>query len=121
MSASAGSQIEVADVDQAEFVAFGGRQFAQDQFFGFAAGDEADVYGAILKDDLVGEPLGGFDLLFGQRGSVEVNRAVVVRHVERNGRHVVEADEGGGEHVLAGELLLVGAAGGGGHPARDSE
>ena len=53
-------------------------------------------------------------------GSVEVDRAVVVGHVERDGGHVEEADEGGGEHVLSGVLLHVVAAAGGVDLAADA-
>ena len=106
-------EVEVANVDQAQFVALGGRKFAQAELPCFVAGHEADVDRAVLQDDLVGQALGGFDLLFRQRGRVEINRAVVVGHVERDRGHVVEADEGGGEHMLSGMLLHVVAAAGG--------
>ena len=111
--AAAGSEVEVANVDQAQFVAFGGRQFAQAELPCFVARHEADVDRAVLEDDLVGQALGGFDLLFRQRRRVEIDGAVVVGHVERDRRHVVQADEGGGEHVLSGVLLHVVATAGG--------
>ena len=101
------------DIDEAEFVPFGGREFAQAQVPCFFASDEANVDRAILQDDFIGEAFGGFDLIFGERRGVEVDRAVVVAHVEGDGRHVEEADEGGGEDMLSGVLLHVVAAAGG--------
>src|ERR1035437_9461887 len=52
--AAAGRDIEVADVDEAEFVALGGREFAQAKLPCFVARHEADVDGTVLEDDLVG-------------------------------------------------------------------
>ena len=111
--ATAGGEVEVADVDEAELVALGGRKFAQAECSGFIAGHKADFDRAILEHDFVGESLGGFDLIFAKRGRVEIDRAIVVGHVERDGRHVEKANEGGGENVLGGVLLHVVAAAGG--------
>lgn len=110
MRAAAGSEIEILDVDEAKFVALRGRQFAQAELPCFLAGDVADVDGTILEDDFVGQALGGFDLLFGQRRRVQIDGAVVLGHVEGDGWNVKQTDEGGREHVLAGVLLHVIAA-----------
>jgi len=65
VGATAGSEVEVADVDEAEVVAFGGRKFAEPELRGFVASDVADFDRAVFEDDFVGEAFGGFDLIFG--------------------------------------------------------
>src|ERR1700677_3154206 len=95
--ATAGGEIEIVDVDEAKFVPFGRRKFAQAELPCFLARDVADVDGTILEDDFVRQSLGGFDLLFSQNGRVQINRAVVVGHVERNRRNVEKADKCGGK------------------------
>ena len=118
--AAAGGEIEVADVDQPQLVSLSRRKFAQAELPCFFASDMADVDGAILEDDLVGEALGLLDLFFGQRGSVEVDLAIVVGHVERHGRHVVQPHERGRQHVLSRMLLHVVTAARGVNQAMDA-
>ena len=64
--AAAGAEVEVVNVDDAQFVAVGDGNFAQAQLPCFFTGDEANVDGAILQNDFIGQALGGFDLIFGQ-------------------------------------------------------
>jgi len=95
VGATAGGEIEAADVDEAELVPLGGWKFAQPEACGFVATHEADVNGPIFEDDVVGQAFGGFDLILGERGRVEIDGAVVVGHVEGNGWHVEQADKRG--------------------------
>ena len=118
VGSTARGEIEIVNVDEAKLVAVGGRKFAQAEAGCFVASDEADIDGTILEDDFVGQAFGGFDLIRGERRGVEIvdlqiNRAVIIGHVERDGGHVEEAKEGGGENVLGGVLLHVVAAAGG--------
>ena len=53
--ASAGGEIEVVDVDEAQFVALGGRKFPQAKVRSLVTSDKADVDGTILEDDFVGQ------------------------------------------------------------------
>src|SRR3954471_10384697 len=71
--AAAGADVQVVDVDEAEFVAFSRRELAQPELPCVLGSHEADLYRAILEDDFVGEALGGFDLIFGDRRRVQIN------------------------------------------------
>ena len=113
MRAAAGREIEVADVDDAQFIALGGRKFAQAQLPCFFASHETDVDRAILEDDFVGHAFRRLNLLFAQSWCIEVDGAVVVRHVKGYGRNIEETNERRRQHVLAGVLLYVVAAAGG--------
>jgi len=105
--ATTGRQIEVGNVDQPEFVAFGRRYLPQAQLPCFFTRDKTDIDGTILQDDFVGETLSGFDLFLGQAQSIKVDGAIIVGHVERYRRHIEEADESGGQDVLSRMLLHV--------------
>ena len=101
------------DIDEAEFDPVRPEEFYAGQVPCFLASDEANIDGTILQDDFIGEAFGGFDLLFGECRGIEVDRAVVVGHMEGDGRNVEEADECGGKDMLSGVLLHVVAAAGG--------
>ena len=92
--AAAGGKVELMDIDEAELLAPGGGKFAQAEGRGFIAGDIANVDGAILQDNFVRPTFRGFDLILGERSRVEVDRAVVLSHVERDGGHIEKSDEG---------------------------
>ena len=85
--AAASGEVEVADVDKAQLVALGRRKFAQAQRRSLVPLDEPDVDRTIVEDDFVGQTFGRFDLLFAERGRVEINGAVVVSHVEGDRGH----------------------------------
>src|SRR6266851_6623484 len=102
MCPPASGQVKVTDIDEAQFIPLDGRELAQPKLACFVTSHAAHIDGTIFEDDLVRETLGGLDLIFGQRGSVEVDRAIVVRHVEGDGRHFEESHESSREHVLAG-------------------
>src|SRR6202034_2656960 len=113
MRSPARREIEVANVDQPQLIPLGGWKFAQTKLPCLVPAHKADVDSTILENDFVGQPLGSFDLLLGQRRRVQIDRAIIVGHVERNRRQVVQPQESSGEHVLAGVLLhMVAAAGG---------
>jgi aminoglycoside/choline kinase family phosphotransferase len=107
MRAATGGEIEIVNIDQTKLIAIGRWEFAQAKLGGFFARDEANGNDAILQNDFVREAFGRLDLVFVQRGRVKIDRAVNIRHVERNGRHVEKAHEGSRKHVLGGVLLHV--------------
>ena len=113
MRPAAGAEIEVANVDDAEFVTVSDRNFSQAEHPCLFASDEANFNWAVLENDFVGEALGFFDLRSRERGRIEIDGAVVVCHVEGNGVQVETADEGRRENVLSRMLLHVIAAPGG--------
>src|SRR5690349_22629395 len=76
--------IEVVDVDQSEFIALRSRYLPQPEPLCFPARDKTDIHRPILQDDFVSETLSGFDLFFGQGQILEVDRAIIVAHVERD-------------------------------------
>jgi len=108
--ASTGVQVKVADVDQPQLLARGGRNLAHAHGAGLFGGGVANFHGAIVGDDLVGQPFGGFELLRTEFGGREVDGAGVVAHVERYGGKVEEPLESSRNHMLAGMLLHVIAA-----------
>src|ERR1019366_9671595 len=67
----------------------------------------ANLHGTIFSNDLVGQPLGGLQLLCVEDLGREIDGAEVVAHVEGNGGEAVELFEGGREHMLSGMLLHV--------------
>ena len=107
VGASAGVQVEVADVDEAQLFADGGRNLADSHGARFVGSGEANLDGTVFGDDFVRQPLGGFNLLWVDLLGREIDGAVVVAHVKRHGREAVELFEGCREDVLAGVLLHV--------------
>ena len=79
------------DIDDAEFVTLSGWKFAQAKISRFFASHKADVDRAVFEDNFVCQALCGFDLFLRQCGRIEIDGAIIVCHVERDGRHVVEA------------------------------
>ena len=53
MCATAGGQIEIVDIDKPQFFSFHRRNLAQAKIARLVLGDEANVNGAILKNDVV--------------------------------------------------------------------
>jgi len=80
--AAASCQVEIVDVDEAEFIALGRRNLAQAKLPCLVARNETNVDPTVLEDDLVGEAFGGFGLVFAEVGSVEIDGAIIVAHVE---------------------------------------
>ncbi len=55
---AASVQVEVADVDQPQLLALGGRNFAHAHGARFVRRGEANLHRTVFRDDLVGQPLG---------------------------------------------------------------
>ena len=107
---TAGGEIEIMNIDEAQLIALRGWKFAQAKVRSFVASHEAYVNGTIFDDDFVGQAFGGLALILGNRRRIEIDGAIVVGHVERHGLHIEQSDKCSGEHVLAGVLLHVIAA-----------
>src|ERR1019366_8827679 len=107
VSSAARRHIEIRDLDQSQFVALRGRQFAQAEPFRFRTGNIANPHRTILKHNLIGPLLGPPNLLRTYRWSCQINRAIVFPHVERDRRHLVKLDKSRREHMLSGVLLHV--------------
>src|SRR4029077_2414477 len=105
MSATASAEVEIADLNDAKFIAVCHWNLAQTEVGSFIACNKTNFDGTILKNDLVCQPFGLFDLLFRQRRSVEIDRAVVVAHVKRDGMQIEQFHERCRENVLPRMLL----------------
>ena len=91
----------------AEFVAVGRRKFAEAEIRRFLAAHKTNVDWTVLQNDFVCHALGRLDLIFGQRRRLEIDRTIIVGHVERDGWQIEEPDKCGREDVLSGMLLHV--------------
>ena len=110
MSSTACRQVEVGNFDQTQFVALGRRQLAQAQLLRLGSQNKSNRYRTILENNLIGTTLRSSDLFGSQRRRREINRAIVLSHVERNRRHLIKLNERSRQNVLARMLLHVIAA-----------
>src|ERR1017187_10494571 len=107
MRATAGVQIEIANVDETQLLAHCRRNLANPHASRFLGSSETNLQRTIFGDDLVGQPLGGFQLFWVEGIGGEIDGAEVIAHVERDSGEAVEPFEGGGEHMLPRMLLHV--------------
>ena len=107
MRPSAGIQIEIANVDQAQILALGGRDLAYAHGARLIRRGETNLHSPVFCDDFVGQSLHRQQLFRADGAGREVDGTVLVAHVERYRRHVIQLLEGRRQHMLARMLLHV--------------
>src|SRR5581483_677418 len=75
-------------------VFFDWRECAEPKSFCLFLAHEPNVHGTVLHDHIVGQRLGGFDLLLGKTLAFEVDGTIVRTHVKGNRWHIEEANKG---------------------------
>ena len=98
-------QVKVANVDQTQLFASRWRNLADSHGLRFFRRGVANLDGTFFGDNFIRETFSSVELLCADLVSCQINGAVFVAHVKRDGREVVQALEGRRQYVLSRVLL----------------